>query len=149
MSDRYARYRSIGATGTSSSPRTVHDSRDEIGEMTRATCIVPPRALPPGRLQITTSSTQNQRPRPCVSDIKDTAQRPPDNDGVGGAQVDPVLGGVFVELQQGVEVFGDLGDRLRILGAVVEFEGLGRDLGLVDVFGVVDVLERGQPARVC
>src|SRR6516165_4560087 len=91
MSDRYARYRSIGATGTSSSPRTVHDSRDEIVEMTRATCIVPPRALPPGRLQITTSSTQNQRPRPCVSDIEDAAERPPDNDRVRRADDLPYL----------------------------------------------------------
>src|SRR6516164_6932604 len=118
MSDRYARYRSIGATGTSSSPRTVHDSRDEIGEMTRATCIVPPRALPPGRLQITTSSTQNQRPRPCVSDIKDTAQRPPDNDRIGGTQVDPVLGREVVERQQHVDVLGDLRNRPGPLGAV-------------------------------
>ena len=58
-----------------------------------------------------------------------------------------MLGGVFVELQQGVEVVGDLGDRLGVLGAVVELEGLGRDLGLVNVVGVVDVLERGVSAR--
>jgi len=58
MSVRYARHRSIGATKVLSSPRTVHDSRDEIGEMTRATSIVPPEALHPGRLQITTSTTQ-------------------------------------------------------------------------------------------
>lgn len=33
-------------------------------------------------------------------------------DGVGGAQVDPVLGGVLIELQQGVGIVDDLGDRL-------------------------------------
>src|SRR6266542_5443281 len=40
-------------------------------------------------------------------------------DRVGGAQVDPVLGGVGVEGQQHVEVVGDLGGRLGPLGAVV------------------------------
>jgi hypothetical protein len=33
-----------------------------------------------------------------------------DSDRVGGAQVDPVLGGVVVERQQHVEAVGDLGD---------------------------------------
>jgi hypothetical protein len=37
-----------------------------------------------------------------------------------------------------------LGDRLAVLGAVVErLEGFDSDLGLVDVFGVTDVIERG------
>ena len=58
-------------------------------------------------------------------------------------------GGVVVELQQYVEVVGDLGDRLGVLGAVVDLEGLDRDLGLVDVLGVVDFLERGKRARMC
>jgi hypothetical protein len=55
--------------------------------------------------------------------------------------------GILVELQQYVEVVGDHGDRLEVLGAVVELEGLDRDLGLVDVLGVVDFLERGQRTR--
>src|SRR6516162_2379620 len=140
MSDRYARYRSIGATGTSSSPRTVHDSRDEIGEMTRATCIVPPRALPPGRLQITTSSTQNQRPRPCVSDIKDTAQRPPDNDRIRRSEVNPVLGREVIQRRQMLDVVGDLGDRLRKLRAVSSrLERLDRVQRVAFVLGVPDL----------
>src|SRR6188472_3448722 len=108
MSVRYARYRSTGATGASSSPRTVHDSRDETAEMTRATCIVPPQALPPGRLQITMSSTQNQGSRHPVSDIEDTARRTPDNDRVSSSQVDPVLGRVVVEREEHLGVLGDL-----------------------------------------
>lgn len=59
-----------------------------------------------------------------------------------------MLGGIPVELQQRIEVVGDLGDRLGVLGAVVEFKGLGRDLGPVYVLSVVDILERGRRARV-
>ena len=44
----------------SSSPRTVHDSRDKTGEITRATCIVPPQALLPGRLQRRTRSRRTR-----------------------------------------------------------------------------------------
>jgi hypothetical protein len=51
-----------------------------------------------------------------------------------------VLGRIFVELQQHVGVVDDLGDRLGILRAVVDLEGFDRDLGLVDVLGVVDLL---------
>lgn len=91
MSLRYAKYRSIAATGASSWPRTVHDSRDETGEITRTACIVPPRALPPGRLQITTSTTQNWGPQYPVSDIDDTAGRTPDNNEVGVPDALPVL----------------------------------------------------------
>ena len=50
-------------------------------------------------------------------------------DRVGGAQVDPVLGGVVVERQQHVEVVGDLRDGLGPLGAVVGLERLGRLAG--------------------
>src|SRR6185369_9150514 len=51
-----------------------------------------------------------------------------------------MLGRILVELQQHVGVVDDLGDRLRVFGAVVDFEGLDRKLGLVDVLGVVDSL---------
>src|SRR3984893_10968969 len=85
MSVRYLRYRSIGATCASASPRTAHDSRDETGKTTRLTSTLPPQALLPGRLQITTPRKQNQRPRHPVSDIKDTHPGTPDNDGIGRA----------------------------------------------------------------
>jgi hypothetical protein len=55
-----------------------------------------------------------------------------------------MLGRIAVELQQHVEVVDDLGDRLGILRAEVDLEGFNRDLRLVDVLGVVDVLECGQ-----
>ena len=57
-------------------------------------------------------------------------------DRVGGAQVDPVLGGVVVEREQHVEVVGDLRDGLGPLGAVVGGERLGGGLGVVLVLGV-------------
>jgi hypothetical protein len=47
--------------------------------------------------------------------------------------VDPVLGGILVEFQEHVCVARDLGDRLGVFRAVVDLEGLDRDLGLVDV----------------
>src|SRR6185436_4197732 len=75
-----AKYSSTGSTVRSSLPTTVHDSRDETGETTRVTSTLPPQALPPGRLKITTSSKQNSRPRHPVSDIKDTHPGTPDND---------------------------------------------------------------------
>jgi len=81
-----------------------------------------------------------------VSDIKDTTRRTPDNDRVGGAQMNPVLGGILVELQQHVGVIDDLGDRLGVLGAVIDLEGFDRDLSLVDVLRVVDVLDRREGA---
>jgi hypothetical protein len=90
MSVRYLTYRSIGATGASSSPRTVHDSRDETGETTRVTSTLPPQALLPGRLQITTSRKHNQRPRHPVSDIKDTHPGTPDNDRIVSPDLLPV-----------------------------------------------------------
>jgi hypothetical protein len=62
--------------------------------------------------------------------------------------MDPVLGGISVELQQPVEVVGDLGDRLGILGAIVEFQGLDCDLGLVDILGVIDLPHRRDRTRV-
>jgi hypothetical protein len=49
-----------------------------------------------------------------------------------------MLGRVLVELQQHVGVVDDLGHRLGVLGAVVDLEGLDRDLSLVDILGVID-----------
>ena len=63
-------------------------------------------------------------------------------DRVGGPQMNPVLGGIAVELQQRIKVAGDLGDRLGVLDAEVDLEGLDRELVLGDVFGVADVLDR-------
>ena len=60
----------------------------------------------------------------------------------------PVLGRIPVELQQHVEVVGDLRDGLGVLGAVVDLERLDRDLGVVDVLGVVDLLHRLDRPRV-
>ena len=59
-----------------------------------------------------------------------------------------MLGRVLVELQQGVEVVDDIGDRLGILRAEVDLESLDGDLGLVDALGVVDVLDRRQRRRM-
>jgi hypothetical protein len=59
-----------------------------------------------------------------------------------------MLGGIAVELQQGVEVVDDLGDRLGVLGAEVDFEGFDGDLGLVDVLSVVDFLHGCDRGRV-
>jgi len=58
--------------------------------------------------------------------------------------VDPVLGRILVELQQDIGVIDDLGDRFGVLSAEVDLEGFDRDLGLVDVLGVVDLSERRQ-----
>jgi hypothetical protein len=65
--------------------------------------------------------------------------------------MDPVLGRILVELQQhaGVVVVDDLGDSLGVLGAVIDLKGLDRELRLVDVPGVVDVLDGGQCAQMC
>ena len=41
-----------------------------------------------------------------------------------------MFGGILVELQQGVEVVDDLGDRFGILGAEIDIEGFDRNLGL-------------------
>ncbi len=62
--------------------------------------------------------------------------------------MDPVLGRVAVELQQHIEVVDDLGYGLGVLGAEVDFECFDRDLGVIDVLGVVDVLKRGERGRV-
>lgn len=59
-----------------------------------------------------------------------------------------MFGRVVVELQQGVQIVGDLGDRFRILGPEVDLEGFDRELGLVDILGVVDLLDRRQRRRV-
>jgi hypothetical protein len=53
-----------------------------------------------------------------------------------------MLGRVSIELEQQVGVIDDLGDRLGVLGAVVDLECLDRDLGLVDILLVVDLSQR-------
>jgi|tagenome__1003787_1003787.scaffolds.fasta_scaffold19019008_2 hypothetical protein len=63
--------------------------------------------------------------------------------------MDPMLGRVLVELQEHLGVIDDLGDRLRVLGAVIDLEGLDRDLGAVDVLGIVDLPHRRQGTRMC
>jgi hypothetical protein len=47
------------------------------------------------------------------------------------AQVDPMFGWVLGELQQCVEVIGDLRHGFGIFGTEVDLEGLDRDLGLI------------------
>ncbi len=47
--------------------------------------------------------------------------------------MDPMLGRLFAELQQHIGVIDDLGDRLAVLGAVIDLECLDRDLGAVDI----------------
>jgi hypothetical protein len=39
-------------------------------------------------------------------------------DRIGGAQMNPVLGGVLVELQEHIGIIDDLGDRFGILGVL-------------------------------
>jgi hypothetical protein len=63
--------------------------------------------------------------------------------------MNPVLGRVFVELQEHVGVVDDLGDRFGILGAVVNLERFNRDLSLVEVLGVVDVLDCCRRRGMC
>ena len=50
--------------------------------------------------------------------------------------MDPMFGGVLVELQEDVRVVDDLGDRLGVLRPVVDLERLDRDLRAVDILGV-------------
>jgi hypothetical protein len=55
-----------------------------------------------------------------------------------------MLGRISIEFKQHVGVVDDLGDRLGVLGTVVDLECLNRDLGLVDVRSVVDLPKRCQ-----
>ena len=59
-----------------------------------------------------------------------------------------MLGGVVVELQQHVEVVGELRHRFGPLGAVLGHEGAG-GLGVLAVFGVPDLGQRGLRAGLC
>ena len=61
-------------------------------------------------------------------------------DGVGGAQVLPVLGRVVEEGQQRLSVVGDLGDRLGPLDAVLGGERLDRCPCVVEVLGQDDLV---------
>jgi len=56
--------------------------------------------------------------------------------------VDPVFGGIVVELQELVEILGDLRDRLGPLGGVVGLERLDRGERVLAVLGVPDLRER-------
>ena len=82
MSLRYARYRSTGATGTSSSPRhrprlTPRDGRDHPLHQHSSLR----RICRPGRPQITTSTTQNPgTPTPRVGHRRRHGRGTPDND---------------------------------------------------------------------
>jgi hypothetical protein len=67
--------------------------------------------------------------------------RTQDNPGVGGAQVDPVLGREVVEGEQLLDIIGDLGDRLAELGLVGGLEpGHGVE-GVAAILGVPDLRE--------
>src|SRR6266536_3405072 len=59
-------------------------------------------------------------------------------DRVGGAQMDPVLGGEVVEREQLVEIVGDLGDGLAELVAVGQLERGHGAAGVLAVLGVPD-----------
>jgi hypothetical protein len=67
---------------------------------------------------------------------------------VGGSQMDPVLGGIAVQLQQHVKVVSDVGDRLGVLGSVIEFEGPDCGLGLVDILGAIHLPHRRDRTRM-
>ena len=80
-------------------------------------------------------------PGPLVTLVRNRTVANVDNYRVRRAQMHPVLGRVAVELQEHIGVVDDLGDRFGVLGAIVDLEGLDRDLSLSDVLGVVDVLD--------
>src|SRR6478609_11246737 len=63
-------------------------------------------------------------------------------DGIRCPQMDPVLGRVVVELQQHLQVVGDLGAGVGELAAVFDRERLRRDPGVVTILGVEDLLHR-------
>ena len=81
-------------------------------------------------------------PGPLVTLVRNRTVANVDSIGFVVRKWDPVLGRVPVELQEHVGVVDDLGDRLGVLRAVIYLEGLDRDLGLVDVLGVVDFPHR-------
>ena len=58
------------------------------------------------------ASPAAREPGPRVIFVRCRTVANVDPDRVGGAQVDPVLGGVVVEREEHVEVLGDLGGRL-------------------------------------
>jgi hypothetical protein len=87
-----------------------------------------------------------REPGPLVTRCRNRTVAKVDSIGVRGSQVDPVLGRVVVELQQHVEVLGDLLGGLGPLDAVVGNEGPGRSDRVFAVFGVVDLGQRGPRA---
>jgi hypothetical protein len=62
--------------------------------------------------------------------------------------MDPMLGRIVVEAQQGLGVVGHLGDRLGPLGAVVGGECLDGPLGVGAILGLGDLAQRLVGARV-
>jgi hypothetical protein len=62
--------------------------------------------------------------------------------------MDPMLSRILAERQHHISVVDDLGDRLGILGSVVNFEDLDRDLRPIDVLGVLDLPHRHQRTRM-
>jgi hypothetical protein len=71
-----------------------------------------------------------------------------DPDGVGGAQVDPVLGGEVIERQQHLDIVGDLRDGLGKLRPVGGLEGLHGVECVPLVFGAPDLGQRLLRPRV-
>src|SRR4029453_19216670 len=69
-------------------------------------------------------------------------------DGIGGPQVDPVLGRIVEEAQQPLSLAGDLGDGLGPLDAVVGCERLDPPLGMAAVLSPDDLVERPAGAGV-
>src|SRR5512135_115024 len=90
-----------------------------------------------------------REPGPLVTLVRNRTVAKVDSMGLVVLRCTQMLGRILVELQQHVGVVDDLGDRLRIFGAVVYFEGLDRELGLVDVLGVVDLPYRRQRTWMC
>jgi hypothetical protein len=58
-------------------------------------------------------------PAPLVTRVRNRTVANVDSIGFGGAQMDPVLRGAAVELEQQLSVLGDLDHRLRVLRAEV------------------------------
>ena len=67
---------------------------------------------------------------------------------VRGPQVDPVLGGVVVEREEHVDVVGDLRRCFGPLGPVCGLERLHSRQGVVFVFGLADLGQRGLRSRL-
>ena len=69
-----------------------------------------------------------REPGPLVTLVRESHGREGRFDGVGRSQMDPVVGRVVVELEQHIEVAGDLLDGLRKLGLIRESPASARAL---------------------